>query len=83
LKGAAFGCAHYFHCRQKTASTEEGMEGEKGEQNWIWFGMRWHKLGIVACSIQLVGATVFWISTVTGIPDVINMDNVSLVDGIF
>jgi hypothetical protein len=33
--------------------------------------------------IQLFAATVFWISTVTGIPNVIDMENVGLTDGIF
>jgi hypothetical protein len=79
-----FGCTHHFHNRNKPVATEAGKVPEdKTEQQWIWFGTRWHELGFVACAIQLFGATVFWISTVTGIPGVIDMDNVALVDGIF
>jgi len=81
-----FVCTHHFHTRGKPCLTDSEAEGgghEKAEQEWIWFGTRWHELGFVACAIQLFGATVFWISTVTGIPNVINMENVGLVNGIF
>lgn len=87
VKGV-FECTHLFHTRRGSscaASAEEGNGDEKGKekQQWIWFGTRWHELGFVACAIQLVGATVFWISTITGIPNVINMENIGLVDGIY
>ena len=56
---------------------------EKSEQQWKWFGARWHEIGFIGSSIQFVAATIFWISTITGIPGVIDMNNIGLVDGIF
>ncbi|GBE84485.1 hypothetical protein SCP_0604640 [Sparassis crispa] len=38
-----------------------------------WYGVgSWRELGFLACFIQMIAATVFWISTITGIPDVIH-----------
>jgi len=58
-------------------------EGEKLPQKWIWWGTRWNEIGFLGSAIQFVAATIFWISTMTGIPGAINMNNVGLVDGIF
>lgn len=43
-----------------------------------WHGADWHSLGFVAAVVQEVAATVFWMSTITGIPGVLPTDNVSL-----
>jgi hypothetical protein len=53
------------------------------EQQWVWFGARWHEIGFIGSVIQMFAASVFWISTVTGIPGVIDMNNTGLTDGIF
>ena len=52
-------------------------------QEWVWYGARWHEIGFIASAIQFFAATVFWISTVTGIPGVIDTNNVALVNGIY
>lgn len=70
-------CSHRFHNYDKVVTDETHR------QEWIWFGAHWHEIGFVACVIQLVAATVFWIATITGIQGVINMNIIPLVDGIF
>jgi hypothetical protein len=73
-------CTHLFHNRSRRNSDSEQNEDQ---QKWRWFGARWGEIGFIASSIQFVAATIFWISTITGIPGVINMENTGLVDGIF
>jgi hypothetical protein len=86
VQGILSQCTHHFHNRSRDANhngepTSE-VDAEKREQQWLWFGARWHEIGFVGSSIQLVAATVFWVSTITGIPGVIN-NSVGLVDGIY
>jgi len=53
---------------------EEGNGGSKGTGNpkfrWIGLGS-FHDLGFLACFVQMFAASIFWISTITGIPHVI------------
>jgi hypothetical protein len=56
---------------------------EKGEQEWLWWGSRWNEIGYVGSVIQMFAATIFWISTITGIPGVIDTSNVALTNGIY
>ncbi|XAO22397.1 hypothetical protein I312_101167 [Cryptococcus bacillisporus CA1280] len=45
------------------------VEGAKG---FIWWGKpMWHDMGYMAAIVQLFAATVFWVSTLTGLPGVI------------
>ncbi|KIR30948.1 hypothetical protein I309_00301 [Cryptococcus deuterogattii LA55] len=45
------------------------VEGAKG---FIWWGRpMWHDMGYIAAIVQLFAATVFWVSTLTGLPGVI------------
>ena len=61
------------------------LEGdiEKHEQEWKWIGARWNEIGYVGSAIQMFAATIFWVSTITGIPGVIDMEYVGLTDGIY
>ncbi|TFK72787.1 hypothetical protein BDN72DRAFT_281817 [Pluteus cervinus] len=69
--------------------SSEKQYGEKPhQQQWIWFSMDpkyWHELGFLAAFSQLCGATIFWISGFTGLPEVqaVITQKVSLLDGIF
>ena len=47
------------------------------------FGAKWREIGIIGSLIQFFAATIFWISTVVGIPRVIDMDNIALTNGIY
>ena len=38
---------------------------------WRWWGTDWHSLGYTANAIQLFGATIFWISTLCGLPGIL------------
>lgn len=58
--------------------------------SWVWFPSERelkthyiHELGFLACSAQMVGATIFWISGVTALPGVLNHLSLGLEDGIF
>ncbi|KAH8697725.1 hypothetical protein BGW36DRAFT_295523 [Talaromyces proteolyticus] len=42
-----------------------------------------HELGFLASLIQMIGATVFWISGFTGLPGILNYMSQGLTDGIF
>ncbi|KAF8318162.1 hypothetical protein DL93DRAFT_2076157 [Clavulina sp. PMI_390] len=52
---------------------ERLLEGEKaGEGKFIWMGVRSRRdLGYLACAIQMFAASIFWVSTLTGLPGVI------------
>jgi len=92
--GQAIGqvCSHHFHTRHRHCTTTPSLDQESGkpvmvdtggEQEWKWIGARWREIGFLASVIQYFAATVFWISTVTGIPGVIDMNDLGLTDGIF
>ncbi|RSH84033.1 hypothetical protein EHS25_005278 [Saitozyma podzolica] len=50
----------------------DGVEWPSGAKGFLWWGKPlWHDLGYVAALIQLFAASVFWISTLTGLPGVI------------
>ncbi|WVQ87588.1 hypothetical protein IAS59_001314 [Cryptococcus gattii] len=43
-----------------------------GAKGFIWWGKpMWHDMGYIAAIVQLFAATVFWVSTLTGLPGVI------------
>ncbi|RPD56551.1 hypothetical protein L226DRAFT_480446 [Lentinus tigrinus ALCF2SS1-7] len=57
-------------------TAEKGLTGaERGRRTfkfrWIGIGS-WRELGFLACFVQMLAATVFWVSTITGIPNVIS-----------
>ncbi|KAI0328762.1 hypothetical protein GY45DRAFT_1325907 [Cubamyces sp. BRFM 1775] len=59
-----------------SASAEKGLtgSGDSGRRRFRfrWFGLgSWRELGFLACFIQMWAATIFWISTITGLPNVI------------
>jgi hypothetical protein len=74
IHGALSHCTRHYHRRQ---------ENTEKKQQWVWFGTRWHEIAFVGCAIQMVAASVFWISTITGVPGVIDMENLRLTDGIY
>lgn len=86
IQGVLSQCTHHFHNHSrgtdKIGEPTSETDTAKHEQQWLWFGTRWHEIGFIASSIQLVAATIFWVSTLTGIPGVIN-NGVGLVDGIY
>lgn len=82
-----FSCEHRFHRhrhhRQHLQVPGDQVVKTTSEQQWVWFGTRWHEIGFVGSVIQMFAASVFWISTITGIPGIIDMNNTGLTDGIF
>ncbi|KAH9855482.1 hypothetical protein C2E23DRAFT_724190 [Lenzites betulinus] len=59
-----------------SAKTEKGLTegGGSGPRRvkfrWIGIGS-WRELGFLACFVQMWAATIFWVSTITGLPNVI------------
>lgn len=74
-------CTHHFHNYDSKLSEEDDIDSH--QQDWIWFGAHWREIGFVSSIIQCFAATIFWIATVTGIPRVIDMNNIRLTNGIF
>ncbi|WVF66527.1 hypothetical protein IAT40_001267 [Kwoniella sp. CBS 6097] len=57
--------------REKAEDTEEAV-WPAGAKGFVWWGKPlWHDMGYLAAFVQLIAATVFWVSTLTGLPGVI------------
>lgn len=64
--------------------------GEEGRRAWTWwpswYELRTHyfrDIGFLACLSQMVGATVFWISGFTGLPQILNVLSLPATNGIY
>jgi len=74
-----------------TADTAVASEKTNGDANvdhsdqlhWHWAGHRFREVGFTSNFIQFVGAWIFWISTVTGIPNVIPTTEGALANGVY
>ncbi|BDA50807.1 hypothetical protein COCOBI_17-0250 [Coccomyxa sp. Obi] len=51
-------------------ASHPGVEGGD-PQRWRWWGYRWNNLGYLGSFITFVGASIFWISTIVGVPGVL------------
>ncbi|KAI0644029.1 hypothetical protein C8Q79DRAFT_914226 [Trametes meyenii] len=50
-----------------------GDSGGRRRLKFRWIGIgSWRELGFLACFIQMLAATIFWVSTITGLPNVIS-----------
>jgi hypothetical protein len=61
----------------RDAETKEQQETEEKRRAWIWWptmaelkGHYLRELGFLACSFQMVGASVFWIAGLTALPGI-------------
>jgi hypothetical protein len=60
------------------------------KRSWSWFPS-WHdftthyvhEIGFLACSAQMFGASIFWISGFTALPGILNHLSPGLEDGIY
>ncbi|KZT71169.1 hypothetical protein DAEQUDRAFT_724543 [Daedalea quercina L-15889] len=53
-------------------ASDEELSVKRKQADFRWFGTTsWRELGFLASVVQLFAATVFWVSTVTGLPGVI------------
>ncbi|WVW81228.1 hypothetical protein I302_103219 [Kwoniella bestiolae CBS 10118] len=70
--------SHIGTISTSTSTSDEGGAGDDG-QDWlsdkkgfVWWGKpMWHDLGYLAAIVQFFAATIFWVSTLTGLPGVI------------
>jgi hypothetical protein len=75
---------------KEVSSESTDVQDSDDRQNWVWFPS-WHDLtshyfreiGFLACLSQTIGATVFWISGFTALPNVINQTNKGLTYGAY
>lgn len=75
---------------KSTVSVEGEPDSSKGGKAWVWWPSSYelrthylHDLGFIACSAQMFGATVFWISGFTALPGINNVMSQGLLDGIY
>jgi hypothetical protein len=62
-----------------------------GDRSWVWWPSwqelkthYFHDLGFIACSLQMFGATVFWISGFTALPGIYNnLSPQSVLNGVY
>ena len=62
---------------EKSATSATSDPTPEGDKSWVWFPSwnelkthYFHDLGFLACSSQMFGATVFWISGFTALPGI-------------
>ena len=76
-----------------TGASHEKLKTQDGEQparKWIWWPT-WYEfkthyireIGFLACSSQMFGATVFWISGFTALPPILNSVSLAAQNGIY
>lgn len=73
-----------------TDSSQENKTGRRNDRKWqwwpSWYELRTHyfrEIGFLACLSQMVGASVFWISGLTGLPPIYNALSAPALDGIY
>lgn len=76
--------------RDDASSGPAGTASDQGRRTWTWwpswYELRTHYLrdiGFLACLSQMFGATVFWISGFTGLPQILNVLTVPATNGIY
>merc|ERR1711981_210109 len=76
---------------QKPIDAEDELATDKPSyKSWSWYPT-WqdlktqylHEIGFLACSAQMFGATIFWISGFTALPGILDHLSPSLEDGIY
>ncbi|EIE24412.1 hypothetical protein COCSUDRAFT_40817 [Coccomyxa subellipsoidea C-169] len=60
-------------------ATKKDTSGSGG-QRWRWWGTRWNNLGYLASFVTMIGATIFWVSTIVGVPGVLPDESVHYVE---
>ncbi|TDL19984.1 hypothetical protein BD410DRAFT_726472 [Rickenella mellea] len=71
---------------EKGSHDSRTSEQQKPEKKpWIWWGPpNWRDIGFTAAFIQFMAASIFWVSTLTGLPGVIpKSDSVAITDIFF
>ncbi|CAL1710669.1 unnamed protein product [Somion occarium] len=70
-----FGPALWGLVSGKSEASEDGCDEKENEikkQSFRWIGVgSYRDLGFLACFTQMFAATIFWVSTITGLPHVI------------
>lgn len=82
------GCEHHHSDRRSFIMRQNG-EGET-DRSWEWWPtweeLRSHyfrEIGFLACFSQFVGATIFWIAGLTGLPPIYDALSVPVANGIY
>ncbi|EIM81365.1 uncharacterized protein STEHIDRAFT_103768 [Stereum hirsutum FP-91666 SS1] len=69
---------------------DENSVSGSTDRSWVWFPtmneLRTHylrEIGFLACFSQFIGASIFWIAGLTGLPNIIPKGDQPLLDGIY
>jgi len=69
--------------------SHQAADGSK-ERTWTWWPTKAelknhyiHEVGFIACSAQMIGATIFWIAGFTALPGIANHMSVDLTVGVY
>lgn len=86
---------HHTHKRsflkgQAKSEDPNGGNADKNSRKWswwpTWYEVRTHyirDIGFLACSSQMLGATIFWIAGFTGLPPILNSLSIPAQNGIY
>ncbi|KAG9025854.1 hypothetical protein FRB95_009681 [Tulasnella sp. JGI-2019a] len=77
----------HISSRSTTNEKEPTLPSQHGDANkpvpqWRWYGTDWASLGFTANFIQLCGASIFWISTLCGLPGVLPDSGAAVATGL-
>ncbi|EMC92962.1 hypothetical protein BAUCODRAFT_77390 [Baudoinia panamericana UAMH 10762] len=84
-------CTHHHPNKGNLNPTVSTDGTPPGAKSWVWWPS-WHELrthylhdlGFIACSWQMFGATVFWISGFTALPGIFNhLSPISVLNGVY
>lgn len=66
------------HTEKQFVNLPRGSRTTKEQGDWRWIGTDWHSLGFIASVVQLIAATVFWMSVIVGLPGVLQQSQTTL-----
>ncbi|KAF3013949.1 hypothetical protein E8E14_004968 [Neopestalotiopsis sp. 37M] len=89
LKARPDDCSHQ-HAETKSLLRTRRHAGTDDARSWAWWPTReelrrhyFREIGFLACLAQFIGATVFWIAGLTGLPPILDAMSVPVTNGIY
>ncbi|KIW08247.1 uncharacterized protein PV09_01174 [Verruconis gallopava] len=80
----------YTNNHMRSSDEENSVPTMANKRSWTWWPSwndlkthYFHELGFLACSAQMFGATIFWISGFTALPGILNHLSPGLENGIY
>ncbi|ETS82192.1 hypothetical protein PFICI_07194 [Pestalotiopsis fici W106-1] len=85
-------CSHHHAETKSLLTTHRGRDTPASAENrsWAWWPTReelrthyFREIGFLACLAQFIGATIFWIAGLTGLPPIYDALSVPVANGIY